>query len=317
VTDRNAATWQLRRNAGLPPLTARHDEAREHLRDYGIALLAEALSADEVREARERLLDQAAAERAAGKAMLEGHGMKSWDDWGKYGSNQRVWSLINKGEIFRRLAVNPRVLRLIRDEFAADYEGPDVPVETTDVLLSSSTGNIVGKGGMPMRRHFDQRNVPFKTPYPVTFNALCMLTDFTARNGATCVAPGSHLATDPEAAYSSDVIPAVAPAGTVMLIDGRVLHHVGASTDDDLRVGILNYYCRPFIRPQENYCLSLRPEVWAVCSDELKSLLGFKSWNTFGGVDGHFHGLLPSMRPDTTGELSLRSTATSATSPRA
>jgi ectoine hydroxylase-related dioxygenase (phytanoyl-CoA dioxygenase family) len=133
-----------------------------------------------------------------------------------------------------------------------------------------------------------------------------MLTDFTTENGATRVAPGSHLATDAKAAYESDVIPAVAPAGTVMLIDGRLLHHVGASTVDGLRVGILNYYCRPFLRAQENYCLSLRPEVWATCSDELKALLGFKSWNTFGGVDGHFHGVLPEFRPETTGEMSVK-----------
>jgi len=306
MTDRSESAWRSQRSLGLPPLTASHAEAQQHLRTHGIALLAEALSPDEVREARERLLDQAAAERQAGKAMLEGHGMRSREDWGKYGSNQRVWCLVNKGEVFRRLVVKERVLRLIREEFALDYEGPDIPFETTDVLLSSSTGNIVGKGGTPMRRHFDQRNVPFKTPYPVTFNALCMLTDFTADNGATCVAPGSHLATDANEAYESPVIPAVAPAGTVMLIDGRLLHHVGASTVDEPRVGILNYYCRPFLRAQENYALSLRPEVYAVCSDELKALLGFKSWNTFGGVDGHFHGLLPTMRPDPTPELSLR-----------
>lgn len=306
MTDRNESSWRSRRALGLPPLTTSHEEAQRNLREYGIALLAEALSTGEVREARERLLDQAAAERQAGRATLEGHGMKSWADWGKYGSNQRVWCLVNKGEIFRSLVVKERVLRLIREEFALDYEGPDVPVETTDVLLSSSTGNIVGKGGNPMRRHFDQRNVPFKTPYPVTFNALCMLTDFTAENGATCVAPGSHLATDAQAAYESPVIPAVAPAGTVMLIDGRLLHHVGASNIDEPRVGILNYYCRPFLRAQENHSLSLRPEVYAVCSDELKALLGFKSWNTFGGVDGHFHGLLPTQRPEATREMSLR-----------
>jgi ectoine hydroxylase-related dioxygenase (phytanoyl-CoA dioxygenase family) len=142
-----------------------------------------------------------------------------------------------------------------------------------------------------------------------------MLTDFTAENGATLVAPGSHLATDPVAAYESDVVPAVAPAGTVMLIDGRVLHRVGASNTDEPRIGILNYYCRPFLRTQENYCLSLLPEVYAECTDELKGLLGFKAWNTFGGVDGHHHGLLASMRPSVTGEMSMADEPLTAAAP--
>jgi len=307
MVDRNRARWKSRLNIGLPPICDSHEQAQAHLRDYGLALLSGAEDAQAIAAARDRLVDQAGAERRAGIAVLEGEGPQSPANYGKSGPNQRVWGLINKGEVFRRLACNRGVLRLISEEFRGDYAGPDVPVETGDVLLSSSTGNIVGSGGLPGRRHLDQRNAPFKTPYAMTFNAVWMLTDFTPHNGATLVAPGSHLATDPEAAYASPLVPAVAPAGTVMIMDGRLLHCTGGSQCGQPRVGILNYYCRPFMRPQENYCLSLRPEAYAVCSDELKALLGFKAWNTFGGVDGHHHGLLPVMRPSSVGELSLAS----------
>jgi hypothetical protein len=266
------------------------------LREFGIALLANAIESGELAEARERLQDQAEAERRAGIAVLEGLGPQSAENYGKAGPNQRVWGLVNKGEIFRRLVMNPRVLSLIGAEFSADYEGPDVPVETEDVLLSSSTG----------RKHLDQRNAPFKTPYPLTFNAICMLTDFTADNGATLVAPGSHLGTDPAKVYSSKLIPAVAPAGTIMLFDGRLVHTTGANITSEPRVGILNYYCRPFLRPQENYCLTLLPEVYENCGPALRALLGFKAWNTFGGVDGHHHGLMRDMRPRATGMMSVR-----------
>jgi len=304
MVDRNSERWKSRLPNALPPISNSDQQAQSHLREYGLAFLPDAVDQSVVREARARLLDQAAAERRAGIAVLEGHGRQSPAEYGKSGPNQRVWGLINKGEVFRRIAAHARVLSLISEEFTRDYTGPDVPVETSDVLLSSSTGNIVGKGSLPGRRHFDQRNAPFKTPYAMTFNAVWMLTDFTAENGATLVAPGSHLATDPDAAYASAVVPAVAPAGTVMLMDGRLLHATGSSQCDEPRVGVLNYYCRPFMRAQENYCLSLRPEAYAACSDELKALLGFKAWNTFGGVDGRHHGLLPGMRPSSLGELS-------------
>jgi len=305
MVDRNPQLWKSVRCLNLPPLCEDFCTAQTQLRDYGMTLIAGLVPMAEIDAARIRLLDQAAAERRDGVAVLEGAGPQSPADYGRSGPNQRVWGLINKGEVFRRLASNPFVLRLIGEEFSGDYAGPDVPVETAEVLLSSSTGNIVGNGAVTGRRHFDQRNAPFKTPYAMTFNAVWMLTDFTADNGATLVAPGSHLAVDPQAAYASSVIPAVAPAGTVMIMDGRLLHATGSSRGGGPRAGILNYYCRPFMRPQENYCLSLRPEAYAACSDELKALLGFKAWNTFGGVDGRHHGLLPGMRPSSLGELSM------------
>lgn len=303
MTDRSMSAWQKRRASGLPPLTDDPERAKGQLRDFGLALLSGAVSTGTIDELHERLLDQAEAERTAGVAYLEGLPVEKVEDYGKAGPNQRVWALINKGRVFRKLAEHTQITNIISELFQEDYDGPDIPYESDEILLSSSTGNIVGQGGRPGNRHLDQRLVPFKTSYPVTVNAVVMLTDFKAENGATVVAPGSHLAPDPDSAYQSAVIPAVAPKGTVMLMDGRLLHGYSANSEGGKRIAILNYYCRPFMRTQENYCLSLRREVYDDCSDRLRALLGFKAWNTYGGVDGRHHGPLPRDSQPTTGEL--------------
>ena len=77
------------------------------------------------------------------------------------------------------------------------------------------------------------------------------------------------------------------PAGTALVFDGRIWHGTGANiTADDRRYGVLTYFCRPWMRPQENYTLSTHPDVVDTLDDELRALLGLRVWRTLGGVEG-------------------------------
>ena len=71
-------------------------------------------------------------------------------------------------------------------------------------------------------------------------------------------------------------MPVTGPAGTVMVFDGRLWHQTGANvTAGERRHGILAYYCRPFVRTQENWFLSIDPAVLER-RPELKALLGYE-----------------------------------------
>jgi ectoine hydroxylase-related dioxygenase (phytanoyl-CoA dioxygenase family) len=250
--------------SGLPPLTTDVEEAKEHLARYGLARIPNALSPEEVAALLGRLTAQAEAERKAGVAFLESGG-----------ANQRIWNLPSKGQVFRDLLTKPQVR-----EFARHLLG--------DYCLSSHTANIAGPGGEAMVLHSDQGYAPRSIDMPLTMNVMWMLVDFTDENGATRMVPGSHLVqAEPPRDAAPATVAGVGPAGTALVFDGRIWHGTGANvTADSLRYGVLTYFCRPWLRPQENYTLSTHPDVVEAADPELLQLLGFRVWRTLGGVQG-------------------------------
>jgi ectoine hydroxylase-related dioxygenase (phytanoyl-CoA dioxygenase family) len=249
----------------LPPLTTDLEEAKGHLDEFGIARIADALDGGQLDALRTRLTEQAAGERAAGVAFFDAGG-----------ANQRLWNLPSKGEVFCDLLRTPVVRTLARHILGGDY------------CLSSHTANIAGPGGEPMVLHTDQGYAPRSVDMALTMNVMWMLVDFTEENGGTRLVPGSHLTrAEPPRDEPVATVAGVGPAGTALVFDGRIWHGTGANiTADQYRYGVLTYFCRPWIRPQENYTLSTHPDVLAGLDDEVKALLGFRVWRTLGGVQG-------------------------------
>ena len=242
-------------------------EARGDLDRHGYCLVEGALSSDQVAALRQRLVELAAAEVAAGTDYVY-----------ENGANQRVWALLNKGAVFVDLALHPLALELMEHLLGHGF------------LLSNIDANIAGPGGQPMFLHADQSFVPppWPWPFPLVANIMWMLDDFTPENGATRVVPDSHLkGHGPELSGGAEPVPACAPAGTAMVFDGRLWHQTGANvTADERRHGILAYYCRPFMRQQENWFVSLRPEVLESAPGRLRQILGYDNYLSLGMIDG-------------------------------
>lgn len=249
-----------------PALTTDLAAARADLDEHGYCLIGDALTPDRVSELRERLVELAAAEIADGTDYVY-----------ENGANQRIWQLLNKGEVFEALAQDELVLEVIAHLLGYD------------VLLSNIDANVAGPGGQPMFLHADQSYVPTPWPLALVANCMWMLDDFTAENGATRIVPGSHLLDHGPDYFAAmpDTVPVCAPAGTAMIFDGRLWHQTGANvTADEHRHGILAYYCRPFIRQQENFFVSLRPEVLSRATPTLRHLLGYEMYFSLGMIDG-------------------------------
>lgn len=280
----------------IPQISTDLGTLQSDLEMSGIAVFGSALDQGEVSAARTRLLDQAGAERDAGIAFLERGDVSS----GKYETdrvlpNQRVWGLINKGEIFRRIAEKSVPLQLVSSAFASSYGYPKQTIDEfgfSDVLLSSLGANIACLGGLPMNLHSDQGFAPLGTPYPIIINVMYMLTDFSAENGATRVAPGSHLEPNPARYFDAPpaTFPVTGPAGTAVIFDGRLWHGTGQNRTNEPRCALFATYCRPFIRQVENYAISLDQGVRDECSETLMALLGFRTWSVLGSVEGSKHG---------------------------
>ena len=116
-------------------------------------------------------------------------------------------------------------------------------------------------------------------PFPLVANIIWMLDDFTDDNGATRFIPGSHHEDHADWTPESigrrggETVAVGGSAGSLVCLDGRVLHQTGANTtDDELRHGVIAYYCQPWIRQQENASLSILPHVWPALSPTLRGL---------------------------------------------
>ena len=246
--------------ASLPGPTRDRAQALEDLACFGYAIVEGALSPSETAALRERMVQQALGEDSRGEGFH--------DDT----ANQRLWMLPNKGRVFRDLILHP-----VAEEFMGHLLGPDF-------LLSSLTGNIARPGGTPMYLHRDQGYVGFWTPTPLAANIAWMLDDFTDANGGTRLAPGSHLTEKKPSEYPlGDTVAAEGPAGSALIMDGRLTHGTGANrTDAQHRHAILAYHCRPFVRQQENYFLGLDQHIRRTERAAILWRMGYGMWGSLG-----------------------------------
>lgn len=253
----------------LPPVTDNLAQARDDIRQHGLALLCGQISDAQLQQARD----------ATYSAVEEDHRLgRKADKFGlDYGEgNVRVWNILNRHPVFRELVQLPMVLDLLRD------------VVGWPALLGNISANIAQPGNDGGMLHADQIFIPRPWPHePQGMNFAWLLDDYTADNGATEVIPGSHLAGDDvdTAELETRAEPVIAPAGTVMVFESRVWHRTGRNQSAHPRAGLFAWYSTPIYRTQENWFLSLDDHVVDNASDDLLVLLGYKSQG-FGLVYG-------------------------------
>jgi ectoine hydroxylase-related dioxygenase (phytanoyl-CoA dioxygenase family) len=263
-----------------PAPTTDLDRARQDLADTGICVVADALEPDALADVRDAVYREAASDRRRGRA-------RQWEG-DLDGTNQRVWNLPSRDPVFLDLVEHPLALTFVRE------------VVGWPALLSNLSANITGPGGGEMFFHCDQIYMPEPWSGVQGINVIWCVDDFTDENGATRVVPGSHVwnrAPLREGDADTPTVPLEAPAGAMVVMDGRVWHRTGTNrTADQHRCGLFAWYTPPIYLPQENWWLSLDPSVVLFGSEELRTLFGWKVMS-FGRVYGRspdeLDGLIP------------------------
>ena len=236
------------RDRELPRASKDLDQLRHDMVTWGYCKIEEALSSEQVGAVRRRVLEQAEGERLAGIAQ-------------RTPSGQNVNCCVNKGRCFERLIEqHPSIMQ----------GGPLVEQIVTEALgpgwiCTSLIAAISLKGGVPQALHQDSGTVPVSTS-PVAVNVLSAITDVDESNGGTLIIPGSHRVLSEalrEGRPVGKLPPAInvdAKAGTVVIIDGRLLHGTGINHTDSPRIVMLNGMQKSWMRQQENWMLAGRPE---------------------------------------------------------
>jgi hypothetical protein len=241
-------------------------------------MIEDALSSIQVREILSRVTDQAEGERLAGIAQ-------------KTPSGQNINCCVNKGRCFEGL---------IAQDLEVVQGGALIEQLVTEALganwvCTSLIASIALKGGVPQALHQDQ-DIALDSRSPLTVNLLTTITDVDERNGGTLVIPGSHKVLS-EALRAQQPVgklpPAInldAKAGTTIITDGRLLHSTGINHTDVPRIVMLNGMQHPLLRQQENWMLSVRPEVLDRASPKLLQRMGYQATNAAQTNEGHGFG---------------------------
>ena len=234
---------------------------KEQLDEHGFLLLESLIPLDTTARLREHSLALAAAERETGKS----HTYLAND------SAQRVWNLVGKGEIFEEAIQQPKMLA------AMAYLLGD------DCTLSSFTVNVLYPGAPDAGLHIDYPLSGLPTPrpsFPLVANSVWFLDDWTLENGATSCVPRSHrrLEALPEAGVEyTDELQICGPRGSVLIVNGAIWHGSSKNVTNEPRVGLLGFFCRSILKPQQAHLQLVSDEVISRATPTLKRLLGFDS----------------------------------------
>ena len=182
-------------------------------------------------------------------------------------SNVRVFNLVDLDPAFEALLSHPTA-----DMVVSSYLGDDY-------IISNFSANIARPGSGSMAFHSDQALVapePWTTPW--SMNVIWCLCDLKLENGATLQVPGSHRferRAQMPATIEEELVPILAPRGSIAVMDGRLWHTSGANTTvDEDRPLLFAYYSRPFVRAQWNFTATLRRDVKQRMSPDMRYRLG-------------------------------------------
>ena len=252
----------------LPKATTDLDLASSDLSLCGACIVEAALDPETLQDVRGALY-----------RIAEGDRKRGWSENYQYGKddhiNQRVWNLPSRDPVFCQLVEHPLAMHFVKKLLG------------WPALLSSMSANITGAGGASMVLHADQGYMPPPWSRPLGVNVAWCVDDFTTENGATCVVPGSHHWNgEGQGRDMRDrLVPIEAKAGSIIVMDGRMLHTNGVNTNGMRRAGIFAWYTLPIYMPQENWFLSLNPLVRQYGSETLQTLLGFRP-QVMGRING-------------------------------
>ncbi|MDG2003127.1 MAG: phytanoyl-CoA dioxygenase family protein [Novosphingobium sp.] len=246
-------------------------QALADLEAHGLAIIPDVLAGETLDRTRDALY------RAAESDQQRGREQRNPLDYAYDVTNQRVANVLSRDPLFEDLAFHSLAVELVK------------AVLGWPALLGNISANITGPGGGEIRLHADQLFVSEPWPdRPQGLNVCWCLDEFTEENGATRCVPHSHKLNRPPQAEDAD-LPTVAieaPAGSAIVFESRVWHKTGFNrTADQTRAGVFAWYSRNIYRTQENWFLSLKPEIRQFATEEMLVLLGCQT-EGFGVMNG-------------------------------
>ena len=252
----------------LPQPTPDLETAKADLQRAGYAILTGAILPDKVDLVRQIVASEIAREEAADINRVSQFFV---DPDAK---NRRLNRLPDRHPVFCELLEQPVLLDLVKHIL-----GPTVLNES--YLVQSLDANVTRPGSGEQFIHLDAARATHDQAVPYQARFIWCLDPFDEENGATRVVPGSHRwndRVDMSGATFYESVPAVAPAGSLIIYTDMLLHGTGANVSTNRQRASINFgYCPPWCRPLINFPLVLDPSSMQGASRTLRQLLGYSS----------------------------------------
>jgi hypothetical protein len=251
----------LRRRDGVAALESA-------LRETGAAILLDGLAPN--------------ALHALDEALAPWFGKAPCGEGAFFGRRTRRFSaLFEKAPQSIDLALDPFVLPVAEAILGAGTRSCDC------IQLNLTQAIGIGPDEPAQIPHRDDDFFPFPHENELMLNVLWTLDPFTAANGATRIAPGSHRWPRKRPADEAEFVAAEAPAGAVILWLGSALHGGGANGSDALRRGVVMSYSVGWLAPAEKFLLSIPPSTARRLPERLQRLIGYQVHRpNLGWVEG-------------------------------
>jgi ectoine hydroxylase-related dioxygenase (phytanoyl-CoA dioxygenase family) len=267
--------------------------------DMTIKHLAASASGEEVAAALSEdgavIVDSVLSESEADSVLAE---LRPWIDQTKSGpdsfsgrNTRRTGALIARSPKCRELVMHPIALAT-----CGKFLG-----HATSYQLHLTQVIAIGPNEPAQTIHRDQWAFDFfRFPrgYEVQCNTIWAMTDFTERNGATRVIPGSNHFDDKLRFTEEDTIAAEMKKGSVLFYSGSVYHGGGANRSSETRIGINITYNLSWLRQEENQYLAVPMEVARTLPVELLRLMGYQRGAYALGYVGDLLDPIQVVRPD-------------------
>jgi len=194
--------------------------------------------------------------------------------WGQ--QTKRFTRLAQRSQTFADEVLVHPTLTGVADELLKPY--------CASYWMNTGQMMIVMPGGAPQYMHRDSDDWPAMcspTAPPCQISCMFALSDFTTENGATRVAPGSHLWSDySRQATDDEITQAVMPAGSGMIYLGKTLHSAGADkTENEPRFGMHLSYVLGWLTPEEAGCLGVTEDRAKTFTKQQQQLLGYRCYD--------------------------------------
>jgi len=211
-------------------------EKRKSLETQGFLLLPGFTLPDELQELHRRI-----------NQLFDQEGDRAESEFKQETYSRRLSNLINKGEIFQRLAGKPAILDLVQLVLGERYKLSS---------MNARSANPRQPFGQPL--HADMGAIADDQGAWVC-NIIWLVNDFTPDNGCLRLVPGSHRwGTLPQESMDDpcrphpDEIHLTAERGSLIVLNAHVWHAGTANQTDQPRTALHGFYCRRD-KPQQQY----------------------------------------------------------------